>query len=252
MLTMEGHGPFDVDDPDVPRSARAAGMYLRGARTPEIARRLGVSHSTVRAAARRHGVPMRARYTPYALSPKKEAAVVHAIRSGSYAREVARAQGVSVDAVLRVVRRHGLPVAPPSRPRVLRGEKRHKVVALYEGGATMRQVSENLGVSENAVAKILEESSVTRRPPARGPRGPLAATLARAQRARELYESGLTYAQVGETLGVRACTALRLARAAGARTRPRGQAASGGRYLIQAGTPAGNLQPRTEDAPWPS
>src|SRR5699024_9380232 len=106
-----------------------------------------------------HGVPIAPRTGLYSLRGK-EKAVLAAASDGVPARQIARAHGVSVDNVLRLMRREGVPVQPRARPRRFLVSQRRRVVDLYGEGLTIGQVAERMGCSWGTVSRVLHEEGV--------------------------------------------------------------------------------------------
>lgn len=90
-----------------------------------------------------------------------------------------------------------------------------ELVGLYEGGMTIAQVSEKLGVHRHTVMRHLVHRGVPTRP-----RGLPPEHVAEAAR---MYQDGLTLMEVGHHLGVSAQAVRRAISAAGVRIRPQGR-----------------------------
>jgi predicted transcriptional regulator len=88
------------------------------------------------------------------------------------------------------------------------------MVEAYEAGATTTQLRQQFSVSQDTVVRLLRRHGVVTRH-----KGLSDSDL---QQARELYESGLPVAKVGEKLGRAPSTVRRALVQAGVEMRPRG------------------------------
>ena len=91
-----------------------------------------------------------------------------------------------------------------------------EMIALYEGGATLREIGEEVGVSRFSVSKLLRRAGVQ----------PRRRRSTRAKREApaiiEAYENGLSLAAVGYRFGLSHVAVGNRLRAAGLQLRPRG------------------------------
>lgn len=78
-----------------------------------------------------------------------------------------------------------------------RSERDRKALELYRQGVTIANIAETLGISQTTVKEIKTRCEWERR---RKPKPAVAAT--RASEAREHFDKGMSYRQIGEVLGV--------------------------------------------------
>jgi DNA-directed RNA polymerase specialized sigma subunit len=92
-----------------------------------------------------------------------------------------------------------------------------EMYALYEQGATLREVGERFGISGCRVSELFNEADLQIRPPGRAPRReyPVGEMYA-------LYQQGASLGEVGERFGVAVGRVPRLFKEAGLPVRPRG------------------------------
>ena len=90
------------------------------------------------------------------LSPEAIAQVVERYRAGATAAELGAEHGVSKNGMLKLLREQGVQIRAKSLPTTVITQAKH----LHERGMSMRQVSEQLGVSRTALRRNFREMGV--------------------------------------------------------------------------------------------
>jgi Mn-dependent DtxR family transcriptional regulator len=125
------------------------------------------------------------------------------------------AQATALETLLRKLPDATAPVRPqrqiPGRARQLDGQQTQALIAGYEAGAMVHELSDRFGISRQTVSIILKRRGVAMR--ARG------LSPAQVDEAVRLYEAGQSLAQIGERMSVDPTTVLNRLRERGIRTR---------------------------------
>ena len=90
------------------------------------------------------------------LSPEVIARVVERYRAGATAAELGAEHGVSKNGILKLLREQGVQIRAKSLPTTVITQAKH----LHERGMSMRQVSEQLGVSRTALRRNFQKMGV--------------------------------------------------------------------------------------------
>ncbi|MGV0964217.1 MAG: hypothetical protein ACOYBT_10035 [Polynucleobacter sp.] len=192
-----GGRPIQVD-----RDQEIARLYGEGLSGPEVANRVGCSYKTVLNALERCGVARRARGTRY--SPRKATVSnqdrIERIRTmraeGLTLKEIGAREKITGERVRQLCGKAGIDTS--KRPLT---EHEKALVAQYLAGDSLHIVAEAGGLSTGVVARLLALAGEKPRPaPKLRNRHPH--TLVNAERAAQLYASGLTMAAIAKHVGL--------------------------------------------------
>ena len=160
------------DSPE--REGEIRRLYEGGANTHELGEQFHLSACTVNRAIRRAGGTIRsvseARHIEVAKgvqigptrgptgrkSPELEDAVCKGYQAGKTSWDLAAEFKVGSETVLRILRRHGVPIRRGGAPGGLNPEGQEKVRARFEEGASVRALAREFGVSRTAVRNAVK------------------------------------------------------------------------------------------------
>jgi len=139
--------------------------YRKGAGGKELARRFGISSSSVYRVVRRHGGEVRGwSPNPNKFSPDQEAEIARHYADGRLSSSIARTFGCSQGLVRAIARRHGvLTREHGGQKRRWTDEQRADMERRYLLGATQAEIAGIYNTSQIGVSRILRARDVTRR-----------------------------------------------------------------------------------------
>jgi transposase len=129
--------------------------YIAGMNSEEVARKYGISKSSVGNILKRSGVVTR---KPSERHVERDQAIVEYYLQGASQQAIADQFGLSQSGVGKILERHHV----TARFR-LTAEQKDRAVALYSTGLTSRQIAKQLGVNFTAICSLLRKRGVTLR-----------------------------------------------------------------------------------------
>jgi len=130
--------------------------YIAGMNSSEVARKHGISKSSVGNILNRNGVPTRA---PSERNAERDRAIIDYYLDGANQRETGERFGLSQAGVGMVLERHGV----RARFRLTEEEKNQAVSLYVDDRLSSRQIAKQLGVNFTAICSLLRKRGIERR-----------------------------------------------------------------------------------------
>jgi DNA-binding transcriptional regulator LsrR (DeoR family) len=129
--------------------------YEAGMNASDVARRHGISNTSVGNILKRNGIRTRA---PSERHSERDRMIVECYESGATQQEIGERFGLSQTGVGKILDRNGV-----SADYRLSEEEKERAVSLYLSGATSRQVAEQIGMHYSTVCSLLRSRGIERR-----------------------------------------------------------------------------------------
>ena len=135
---------------------KVCAAYIAGMNSSEVARKHGISKSSVGNILNRNGVPIRA---PSERHAERDRAIIECYRDGASQWETAERFGLSQAGVGKILERHGV----RARLRLTEEEKNQAVSLYVDDILSSRQIAKRLGVDFTAICSLLKKRGIERR-----------------------------------------------------------------------------------------
>lgn len=180
-------------------------QYQSGKSFREIAKLVGVGHTSVRELIHEHGLYVaRKPGQPNGLSVSEMDCLIKEYTDGKDLKDIAKKYDIDKSSVLRCLKKNGIAIRGIKIPE----DKKQLVIDLYQQGRTSGQIEKDTGVGKSVVCKIIKAAGIK----ARG----IKTSEEKQQLIIEYYRQGKSFAEIGKLVGVSDVGARNIVRRCGA------------------------------------